>query len=115
MHEAKDTIHNREQEDREGKIKNARASRMYSDTGFSSSSSASAPSLTLQAGTVTAYNYDGKKMMLGNLNRHQIAFADRPGSHDLGDMTTTNLYLGNISPTVCLMLQLMNATHIRLT
>ncbi|CAO3667790.1 unnamed protein product [Umbelopsis vinacea] len=90
----------REQEDREGKIKNARASRMYSDTGFSSSSSASAPSLTLQAGTVTAYNYDGKKIMLGNLNRHQIAFADRPGSHDLGDMTTTNLYLGNISPTI---------------
>ncbi|KAM3579210.1 hypothetical protein VKS41_008431 [Umbelopsis sp. WA50703] len=28
------------------------------------------------------------------------AFADRPGSHDLGDNSTTNLYLGNISPNV---------------
>jgi len=67
----------REQEDREGRLKNARASRMYSDTMANGGSSAPAPSLTLQA-----------------------AFADRPGSHDIGDTTTTNLYLGNVSPTI---------------
>ncbi|KAH8551881.1 U2-associated SR140 protein [Umbelopsis sp. PMI_123] len=66
----------REQEDREGRLKNARISKMYGDR-LDNGSSESGPSLTLQA-----------------------AFADRPGSHDLGDMTTTNLYLGNISPTI---------------
>lgn len=29
-----------------------------------------------------------------------IAFEDRPGSHDTGDPTTTNLYVGNINPAV---------------
>ncbi|KAG2171985.1 hypothetical protein INT43_001462 [Umbelopsis isabellina] len=42
--------------------------------GFGSSNAGSATNLTLQA--------------------------DRPGSHDVGDNTTTNLYLGNISPNV---------------
>ncbi|CAO3679763.1 unnamed protein product [Umbelopsis ramanniana] len=66
----------REQEDREGRLRNTRTSKMYGDRSASGSSEPG-PSLTLQA-----------------------AFADRPGSHDLGDLNTTNLYLGNISPTI---------------
>ncbi|KAI8583941.1 hypothetical protein K450DRAFT_220711 [Umbelopsis ramanniana AG] len=66
----------REQEDREGRLRNTRTTKMYADRSATGSSEPG-PSLTLQA-----------------------AFADRPGSHDLGDLTTTNLYLGNISPTI---------------
>lgn len=28
------------------------------------------------------------------------AFEERPGSHDIGDPLTTNLYVGNINPAV---------------
>lgn len=86
----------REQEDREGRLRNTRTSKMYGDRSASGSSEPG-PSLTLQAGNLL----DGTLLKKSGDWHYIIAFADRPGSHDLGDLNTTNLYLGNISPTVC--------------